>query len=86
MALGVTRLRLLIFGMNGFTGRPNQVLFDIPLSEIADVQTSQGRSVGMKNAKIDIAFRDGSLLQLDVAREHMKHAAKVMSALSDHFT
>ncbi|HEV3264891.1 MAG TPA: hypothetical protein VG014_05180 [Acidimicrobiales bacterium] len=84
MALGVTRLRLLIFGMNSFTGRPNEVLFDIPLSEIADVLTSEGRAVGMKKAKIDIAFRDGSTLELDIAREHMRHAKSVTAALSDH--
>lgn len=84
MALGVTRLRLLIFGMNGFTGRPNEVLFEIPLSEITDVQASEGRAVGMKKAKIDIAFRDGSTLELDIPREHMKHAKSVTAALGHH--
>jgi hypothetical protein len=82
IALGVTQIRLLVFAMNGFTGRPNRVLYAIPLSEISGVRASQGRSVGMKILQLDIVFNDQACLELDVPREHMKSGQRVAEALA----
>jgi len=82
IALGVTQTRLLVFGMNGFTGRPNKVLYAIPLAGISGVRSSQGRSVGMKMLKLDIVFHDGTSLDLDVPREHMKSGQKVTESVA----
>jgi hypothetical protein len=83
MALGLTNKRVLIFKMNGFTGRPNKVLFTIPVEQIAGVRSAQGKAVGMKMLKFDIVFADESALALDVAREHMKHGQEFVELLAD---
>jgi hypothetical protein len=82
VALGVSSKRLLIFDMGGFSGKPKNLLYGIPLSQVTGVIVSQGRSVGMKKSQLDITLSNGSELHLDVAREHMKHARMVEEALA----
>ncbi len=81
IALGVTPKRLLVFAMGPVTGRPNQLLFAIPLSDVTEVRWAQGRAVGMKKMSLDISLADGSDVNLDIAREHMRHGRKVQEAL-----
>lgn len=82
MALGVTQQRVLVFGMNVATGRPKKVIYDIPLVGVAGVQSSTGRSVGMKKLNVDISLSNGALMQLEVPREHVKKGEAFVGALS----
>lgn len=86
VALALTAKRVLIFRMNPVTGRPSKVLYDIPLSQIAGVRSNQGRAVGMKMLKLDVLFVNESCLELDVAREHMRHGQRFVEALADATT
>lgn len=82
VAIGVTTERLLIFGMGSFRGRPKKLLYSIPLSQISRVTFREGRAVGMKKTELDVVPLVGSNIQLDIAREHMKHGRKVAEALT----
>jgi hypothetical protein len=82
VAIGVTTKRLLIFGMGSFRGRPNKLLYAIPLSQVSRVTFREGRAVGLKKTELDVVPLAGSNIQLDIAREHMKHGRKVEEALT----
>jgi hypothetical protein len=86
VALALTAKRVLIFRKNPVTGRPSKVLYDIPLTQIAGVRSSQGRAVGFKMLKLDVVFVNESSLELDVASEHMRHGKRFVEALADATT
>jgi len=83
IAVGVTSERLMVFGLNVASGRPNRVLYDIPITDIAGVDSSTGRSVGMKKLEIDIVLSNGASLNLDVPREHLGKGTVFVDALTN---
>ena len=82
MAIGNTQSRMVIFGMNVATGRPNKVLYEVPISAIATIDSRTGRSVGMKKLELDIALTNGAELRLDVPREHVKKGQQFVDTLT----
>ena len=67
LALGVTPLRLLVFGMNVATGRPNKVLYDVPRDAIVAARSRTGRSLGLKKLEVDIVLTNGATLELEIS-------------------
>jgi hypothetical protein len=80
VALGVTQNRLMVFGLNVASGRPNRVLYDIPITDIVRIDSSTGRSVGMKKLEVDIVLSNGATLSLDVPREHVRKGSLFVEA------
>lgn len=62
--VGVTERRLLVFGMNIWTGAPKGLLSAVPLTEVADVTADHGKVA----SKVVVRFRDGSAVGFEVAR------------------
>jgi hypothetical protein len=81
LALGVTTRRLLVFGMNVASGRPNRILYDIPDFAVANVQTQTGRTLGLKKLDLDIVLSNNAVLMLEVPREHVKKGLKLVEEL-----
>jgi hypothetical protein len=69
-----------VFGLNVASGRPNRVLYDIPITDIARIDSSTGRSVGMKKLEVDILLSNGAELSLDVPREHVRKGTLFVEA------
>jgi hypothetical protein len=82
LALGVTPLRLMVFGMNVASGRPNKVLYDIPTDAIVSVSSRVGRSIGLKKLEVDILVTNGATLQVEIPREHVKKGAAFLHTLA----
>ena len=82
MAIGNTRMRMVVFGLNVATGRPNKVLYDMPIAAISAVESRTGRSVGMKKLELDISLTNGAAFQLDVPREHVKKGTQFAETLA----
>ena len=68
--------------MNVATGRPNKVLYDIPLAAVSAVESRTGRSVGMKKLELDISLTNGAAFHLDVPREHVKKGNQFVETLA----
>jgi hypothetical protein len=81
MALGITQERIMVFGMNVASGRPNKVIYDIPIGAVAGVDSRMGRSVGMKKLEVEIALSNGAVLSIDVPREHVSKGEGFVDAL-----
>jgi len=82
MALGSTQKRIIVFGMNVASGRPNKILYDIPIDAVANVESHTGRSIGMKKLEVDLTLTNGAVLSLDVPREHVKRGEHLVEAVT----
>ncbi len=78
--VGVTDRRLLVFGMNIWTGAPKGLHAAVPLAEVADVAADHGKMV----STVVIRFRDGSAVGFEVART--VKPVEFVDALTGHRT
>jgi hypothetical protein len=80
LALGVTNRRLLVFSM-GVTDRPKRLFGALPLASISAAGADTQRAVGMKMLRLTLVLVDGSAIELDVPREHLRAGLAVHEAL-----
>ena len=65
LAVALTDRRVLLVAMGTATGRPRQVVADIPLARLRAVEATAGTSLGMKVHGFTLSFSDGSSLALE---------------------
>jgi hypothetical protein len=85
---GVTDRRVLFFTTNNLAFNLNvgKLVGDIPLANIASVECSSGRVVGMKVLKINVALRDGTVLNFEASGWAYKSAEEFAGTLKNTLT
>jgi|GEM_PF-2415603 len=68
MVLAVTDRRLLSVGVSLMSGGPKDYLGAVALSELVSCTADESRSVGMKMIAVELEFRNGSSLSVEVPR------------------
>jgi hypothetical protein len=79
--LGLTPTRLFLIGQASLTGKPADVKAVVALSDISGVNAGKGRTVGIKQVDIEIAFVDGGTLAVEVPRIYFAAGERFAEAL-----
>jgi hypothetical protein len=82
LVLGLTDRRLFVFTVTAMAGRPNKIHSVVPLAQITGIDAGKGRSIGIKQLNMEIAFTDGTGLAVEVPRVKIADGQRFAEALA----